>query len=798
MPTRFFRPFVLLSCLSLFATGRASSEPAFDAAAVMTQVERVADWQLAHPIPEAQVRKFPPGFGPRSWRAGVLYTALGVLAEESGEARFAEALQVWGRANGWKPGPRGHHADDQAVLHAYLSAHELSGDPAPLAAAVAAADLAIERVESGVEPWLWHWSDALFMAAPAYAALSRITGDPRYADFLDEQYEKTFEALYDPEERLIYRDEKFVPMRDDEGGKIFWGRGNGWAFAATALVLDELPADHPRRAMYEEKLVEMAGRLVELQQRDGFWRASLLNPDAYVGGESSATGFFAYGLAWSINRGLLDAGTHRPAVEAAWAALTTAVSDEGRLGFVQPGGDRPHPATRNHHEYYGTAAFILAGLEVAELVGPGPPTPAFAAPPGEVTRTRVGEARARTGVNATPFRSHPILTSGGVQVTGFYGPDAAVMLASRPQASGDGPGTPWSLKRTRFRGKAGDAHNGISLAVDGAGFLHVAWDHHANPLNYVRGRNPRGLDLGDRESMIGRDERHVTYPQFLNLPDGRLLFLYRSGGSGNGNLVVNRYDPATRAWTRLHDVLVDGEGERNAYWQAAVDAGGRVHLSWVWRETGDVRTNHDLAYAVSDDAAETWERSDGATYQPPINRESAEYAGRIPQDSGLINQTSMAIDDAGRPHIVTYWRGEEEVPQLRLVRHDGERWRVSRVAERTLGFELGGHGTRRPPLSRPQLAIRSLGPDRPAEAIVIFRDAERDRRVSVAVSRDAERERWAVYDLTAEGFGRWEPVYDRLLWADRGRLDLFLQDVAEDGKAEAATAEVLSWTPPER
>jgi hypothetical protein len=32
----------------------------------------------------------------------------------------------------------------------------------------------------------------------------------------------------------------------------------------------------------------------------------------------------------------------------------------------------------------------------------------------------------------------------------------------------------------------------------------------------------------------------VTYPEFHALPGGDLLFLYRDGGSGGGNLAMNR------------------------------------------------------------------------------------------------------------------------------------------------------------------------------------------------------------------------------------------------------------------
>ena len=105
--------------------------------------------------------------------------------------------------------------------------------------------------------------------------------------------------------------------------------------------------------------------------------------------------------------------------------------------------------------------------------------------------------------------------------------------------------------------------------------------------------------------MTGKDEDDVTYPEFYRMPDGDLLFVYRSGASGRGNLVLNRYDLKSRKWTRVQDVLIDGENQRNAYWQLYMDKAGVIHLSWVWRETWMVETNHDLCYAYSPDEGKT-------------------------------------------------------------------------------------------------------------------------------------------------------------------------------------------------
>jgi len=77
------------------------------------------------------------------------------------------------------------------------------------------------------------------------------------------------------------------------------------------------------------------------------------------------------------------------------------------------------------------------------------------------------------------------------------------------------------------------------------------------------------------------------------------------------------------------------------------DTQGAIHISWVWRETGDVATNHDIGYAKSTDRGRTWQKTNGDIYELPITAGNAEYAARIPQRSELINTTSMCADLLG-------------------------------------------------------------------------------------------------------------------------------------------------------
>jgi len=440
---------------------------------------------------------------------------------------------------------------------------------------------------------------------------------------------------------------------------------------------------------------------------------------------------------------------------------------------------------------------IITASALAALAGCASPG-GGAAPDGAVSISTVGPGWAGNSVNAVIFRKNSLVSDGEIQYVAYYDQDATVVLGKRRRGS-----DAWELKRTPYRGHARDAHNAISIMVDGAGYLHLAWDHHNNPLHYARSRAPGSLEMV-AAPMTGQDEKSLSYPEFFRLPDGRLLFFYRDGGSGRGNMIVNRYDPASSSWQRLHANLIDGEGRRSAYWQACVDAQGTVHVSWVWRESPDVASNHDMAYARSRDGGQTWETSAGKPYALPINAASAEYAARIPQKSELINQTSMAADGAGRPYIASYWREPgSAVPQYRVLYHTGSAWRRLDLDFRKTPFSLGGAGTKAIPVSRPQLLVKST-PGGAAAGLLVFRDRERGDRVSVAkidrIGGDAATARWSVRDLSTAPVGAWEPSFDTEAWRREGTLDLFLQKVDQvDGEGMAdvppTNVQVLSWTP---
>lgn len=197
-----------------------------------------------------------------------------------------------------------------------------------------------------------------------------------------------------------------------------------------------------------------------------------------------------------------------------------------------------------------------------------------------------------------------------------------------------------------------------------------------------------------------------------------------------------------------------------------------------------VETNHDMCYARSKDGGMTWERSDGTPYSLPITAASSEYAWHIPQNSELINQTSMTADSQSHPYIVTYWRNQDsQVPQYRILWNDGAAWKQKEISQRTSEFSLSGGGTKMIPISRPRVVAEG------DYIAVIFRDEERGSKVSVAYTEQGPTGDWHVADLTDFSVNAWEPSLDPQLWQQHNKLHLFVQDTRQgDGEKVVSTA----------
>lgn len=355
-----FTGVLLLATLPL-----AAADPAPNA--ILKDMRRVADWQLANPSEHDL----------DDWTQAPFFLGLSELSQVSGETRYIEALDAFGKELSYGPGRRTTHADDHAVLQAWLELYKTDKDQAKLAPSVAHFDKITAKLSSETAKsvsggtFTWCWCDALFMSPPIWAHLSKLTGDPKFLDWADKEWWTTTDVLYDPAYQLFYRDNNFFNERTHSGKKVFWSRGNGWVVGGLIHMLDQLPEDHPSREKYLGLYHDMIYQLLTLQNPDGLWRPSLLDPGDAVG-ESSGTAFFVYGMAWGVNRGLLPEETFRPALIKGYEALTKNIQPSGMLGFVQQIGSAPdkREITEESTEVYGSGAFLLAGAEVIRLLDP--------------------------------------------------------------------------------------------------------------------------------------------------------------------------------------------------------------------------------------------------------------------------------------------------------------------------------------------------------------------------------------------------------------------------------------------
>jgi len=333
--------------------------PAITHADVRKAAKKVADWQLA---------KAQPVFN-QQWTFAALYDGFLAASKTTGDAKYRDAMAQMAQRFDWKLlDDRFPHADDMALGQTYLDLYLDKRDPVRMADTKAILDQLVVHQDDPAKP-LWWWCDAMFMAPPVLARMSFATGDLRYLNYMDKEWWETSASLYDPAEHLYFRDSRYFTQKQDNGQKVFWGRGNGWVMAAFAKVLEVMPKDYPSRPKYIAQYKQMADRIAAIQSKDGLWRAGLLDPNAYDLPEVSGSAFMTYSLAWGINHGVLDRAKYEPVVKKAWAGMLTHIYADGRLGSIQPIDAAPGKFKPSASYVYGVGGFLLAASEVDAMAG---------------------------------------------------------------------------------------------------------------------------------------------------------------------------------------------------------------------------------------------------------------------------------------------------------------------------------------------------------------------------------------------------------------------------------------------
>lgn len=343
---------------------------------VRTILKAVADWQINIPLTHE----------PGDWTNGALYAGMVDYASIAGNDIYYKWLRGIADKLKWTyyihENPlRRYHADDYCVGQAYIELYRKYHDKnmiKPIRAYLdqmlkdpAKGDLKFVNTKDYWATQRWSWCDALFMGPAVWAKMGNVTHKKKYLDFMYSEYKATTDYLYDKEESLYFRDSNYFTRKEANGAKVFWGRGNGWVFAGLPIIIRELPANYQNRDFFIKIYKDMAARLLTLQQPDGSWHASLLDPASYPNPEMSATAFFVYGFVWGINNGYLEKDKYLPVVVNGWKAMVSAVWPDGKVGFIQPIGADPKAVTREMTEVYGVGGFLMAGSEICRMIEKG-------------------------------------------------------------------------------------------------------------------------------------------------------------------------------------------------------------------------------------------------------------------------------------------------------------------------------------------------------------------------------------------------------------------------------------------
>jgi rhamnogalacturonyl hydrolase YesR len=187
-----------------------------------------------------------------------------------------------------------------------------TGDPRYVALVRKVADLGFDENGKMLESMPYHgeFSDSIFMGTVSLAQAGALTGERKYFDMAVRHLE--FMQRLDLRPDGLYRHQ---PATD-----AAWGRGNGFAALGLALLLSDLPHDHPGFGDVLESYRAHMAALLPYQNRDGLWRNVIDVPGAYP--EFSGTAMIGFAMQRGLENGWLEnEDAYRAAVARAWDAV---------------------------------------------------------------------------------------------------------------------------------------------------------------------------------------------------------------------------------------------------------------------------------------------------------------------------------------------------------------------------------------------------------------------------------------------------------------------------------------------
>lgn len=368
-------------CVSMIPAGSASALEAPTKASAKEIGCAVANWQLKANNDLSYIDgKFPQSSYNRGWVKATFFVGLDRFAEATNDEHLLARVRQYAYDSGLELGDRQWHGDDQTVAAVYASVALRDKTPEAMSKSIEQFDhiiaqnytMSLEFIEpedghtEGTCQRRWCWADAIFMAPPAWAMTTKVSGDPKYLDYAAKETRAVIEYLQDPKTGLLFRDSRYFDLKTPSGKPVFWSRGNGWVFAGLARFIEAMPADHPERPLMIATFKTLADSLVSIQREDGYWPTSLMDAEYLTNPETSGTAFFGFGLAWGLNNGFLEGEKYTAARDKAWDAMRGSISDSGKVGWVQQIGKDPQLTDKDSTQLYAVGGTLLFASEMLD------------------------------------------------------------------------------------------------------------------------------------------------------------------------------------------------------------------------------------------------------------------------------------------------------------------------------------------------------------------------------------------------------------------------------------------------
>ena len=245
-----------------------------------------------------------------------------------------------------------------------------------------------------------------------------------------------------------------------------------------------------------------------------------------------------------------------------------------------------------------------------------------------------------------------------------------LMLSRKRIGGGDWVSVEFPHQNTLIEGtKFGDSHRTIAVSVSAKdGTVHLMFDHHNDPLNYIESKqniafapddafsNINNYEAKHSHLAVGQDVR-ITYPTLLENDKGETIVHYRKGSAVGGNEMVHSYNG--EEWTRATQVTRGGglpyveEADKNYAYGKSYFANGEIYYAfsvrWAAKKADGVVNEGVYLAKTGPTMTSHWEDPNGVKHPLPIQDYSPFLIDlpETPNDSGSSSGPGIAVTADG-------------------------------------------------------------------------------------------------------------------------------------------------------